>query len=119
MGASNNAGDEIARGPLFCDLNLCGRSASYVCNWLSYTKPYAFYELVKAITKGNRTLEGEILRCWGIRRYELEAALSCGGLRPSDVQSWSDTEGCSDTSDSDELLYDVRDRSKDVELWRD
>lgn len=99
MDTSSDAGEELSSGCLFRYVDLRGHSASYVCHWLSYSKPVAFAELAKAISRGNSSIESAILRVWGIRREDVQAALSCGVVRFSDVPGWSDFEGCSDVAD--------------------
>lgn len=96
MDASDNAREEFASGFLFRNIDLRGRSPAYICNWLSYTRPIAFAALVKAISRGNRSVENKILRLWGIRGKDAEAALSSGAFRFSDVYGGSDDQGCSD-----------------------
>lgn len=116
MDTPDNVGEEFACGQLFRNIDLRGHSASYVCNWLSYTKPYAFYELVKAISRGNISVENQILRCWRIRRGDIQAALSFGHLRVSDVRQWADAEGCSDwPDDGSQMLQYLQNRPYDVE----
>lgn len=34
---------------------------------LAFSRPLAFAELVKAIAKGNKSIENSLLRSWGIR----------------------------------------------------
>lgn len=94
--SSDFVGKSSEEGQLFRNVDLRGKSASYVCQWLSYTKPVAFYELVKAISRGNRSVESKILRSWGIRREDVEAALPYGSFRLSDVSERADDQGCSD-----------------------
>lgn len=96
MDASFDVGKEHASGYLFRNIDLRGKTPAYICNWLSYTRPVAFAALVKAISRGDRAVENKILRLWGIRRSDAEAALSSGDFRFSDVYARSDDEGCSD-----------------------
>lgn len=96
MDTSDNVGEEFAGGQLFRNVDLRGHTPGYVCNWLSYTRPVAFAALVKAISRGDRSVENKILRLWGIRRSDAEAALSCSDFRYADVYERADDQGCSD-----------------------
>lgn len=68
MDTSHNAGEQPARGQLFRDVDLHGRELARDLEWFSFVRTEAFEELVKAISKGDRSLENQILRRWGIWR---------------------------------------------------
>lgn len=77
---------------LFRNVDLRGKSAGYVCQWLSYTKPRAFAQLAQAISRNDSSLTYAILRRWGVRREDVAAALSSDFVRGTDLREWPDAE---------------------------
>lgn len=71
MAASFNARESPALGELFSDADLCGQEFAndVASGWkrTGFARTKAFAGLVKAIAQGDRTLEVQILRSWGIR----------------------------------------------------
>lgn len=96
MDAQDYVREEPESGQLFHNVDVRGWTPGRICVWLSYTRPVAFYALVKAISRGNISVENQILRLWGIRRSDVASALSSRGFRFSDVLPGQDNEGCSD-----------------------
>lgn len=56
------------RGPTINEVDLFDIRLREAISVTAYTRPEGFTELVKAIAPGNRTLQNQILRMWGIRR---------------------------------------------------
>lgn len=88
METSDYAGELPERGQYVRKLVLRGQTPAYVCNWLANTKPLAFYALVKAIARNNKSVEDQILRSWRIRRLDVEAALPRDNFWPAELLSW-------------------------------
>lgn len=96
MDPQNNARSNLEEGQLLLNADVRGWTVTYFLNWLSYTRPNTFAAMVKALSRGHKSSESEILRRWGIRRSDVAPALSHSSIRVSDVSPGSDEEGCSD-----------------------
>lgn len=73
MDAQNYAGGSLSSQQRIRDANVCIRELTVdewivVFDQIAYAKPERFAELVEAITRRNRTLQGEVLRRWGVWR---------------------------------------------------
>lgn len=71
MDTQDNAGSGVSFGQYLRDFDILGRTPSEIARGVSelaYSRPEAFTALAKAIAPGNRALEDQILRMWGIRR---------------------------------------------------
>lgn len=68
MDTPNHARSEPSERELLRDINLRRWNLAVDLERLGYARTDAFEELVKAIAKGSRTLETQILRSWGIWR---------------------------------------------------
>lgn len=68
MDTPNHARSEPSERELLRDINLRRWNLAGDLERLAYARADAFEELVKAIAKGSRTFEDQILRSWGIWR---------------------------------------------------
>lgn len=96
MGAPDTIGEHDNDGLVVSNIDVRGWSFTKYLSWCSYTRPASFIRLAEAISRGNISLENQILRCWGIRRGDVEATLSRNRVRLPDMHERTDEEGCSD-----------------------
>lgn len=70
MDTQNNAGSSMSLRQQLCDLNLYGRESTEVIREIrqfAYVSPIGLTVLVEALTQGNPSLKGALLRHWGVR----------------------------------------------------
>lgn len=73
-------------------LDLRGPHLAEVVAGLADAQPSTFATLVKAVAQGDRALEDQIFRSWGVRRQNPKAALSFDLVWSSDLHAWVDPE---------------------------
>lgn len=90
MDTSNNARSSDAVGELVCNIDVHRQDFTAHYAWLANTEPTRFAAMVEAVTQGNVALSAAILRSWGIRWKDGEAALSRDPLWDATLPEWTD-----------------------------